>query len=120
VQGDLDQIIASGLGLDLGTMRKTSDQIGIVAAVAAAQVPIANTSGTIKLDQSTLAGMRGALMSELSYALGIAAPQVAGKFTTAAAKRTTRRAGRRVPEPDALDALLERSAARDEGEEDES
>jgi hypothetical protein len=120
VQGDLDQIIASGLGLDLGTMRKTSDQIGIVAAVAAAQVPIANASGTIKLDQSTLAGMRGALMSELSYALGIAAPQVAGKFTTAAAKRTTRRAGQRVPEPDALDALLERSAARDEGEEDES
>jgi hypothetical protein len=120
VKGDLDQIIATGLGLDLGTVRKTSDQIGIVAAVAQAQVPIANASGAIKLDGPTLAGMHGALMSELSHTLGIAAPQIAGKFTTTAAKRTTRRAGRRAPEPDALDALLGQAAAHQEDEEGRS
>jgi hypothetical protein len=128
VKGDLDQIIATGLGLDLATVRKTSDQIGIVAAVAQAQVPIANASGTIKLDAPTLAGMRGALISELSHTLGVAAPQLAGKFTTtvttvakrSTAKRAAGRAGKRAPEPDALDALLEHAAARDEDEEDQS
>ncbi|HEX8942480.1 MAG TPA: hypothetical protein VF785_05025 [Gemmatimonadaceae bacterium] len=127
VKGNLDQIIATGLGLDLATVRKTSDQIGIVAAVAQAQVPIANASGAIKLDAPTLAGMRVALMSELVHTLGVAAPQLAGKLTTTAptaakrttAKRTARRASRRVPEPDALDALLEQAAARDENEEDQ-
>ena len=53
VQGDLDQIIATGLGLDLDAVLKTSDEIGIVAAVALAQVPIASVSGAIKLDAPT-------------------------------------------------------------------
>jgi hypothetical protein len=130
VKGNLDQVIAGGLGLDLATVRKTSDQIGIVAAVARAQVPVANSSGAIKLDGPTLAGMRGALMGELLHTLGVAAPQLAGKLTTTAttataaakratAKRTTRRAGKRVAEPDALDALLENAAAREEDEEDQ-
>jgi hypothetical protein len=116
VQGDLDQIIATGLGLDLDTVLKTSDEIGIVAAVALAQVPIANVSGTIKLDAPTLAGMRSALMSELSHTLGIAAPQLAKQFTTTKAQRTTRRAR----EPDALDKLLGQAAAHEKDEEEKS
>lgn len=116
VKGDLDQVIATGLGLDLAAVRKTSDQIGIVAAVAQATVPIANASGTIELDAPTIAGMRGALMTELSHTLGIAAPQLVQKFATTKAPRVG--AARRAP--DALDALLERAASHEADEEDQS
>jgi hypothetical protein len=118
VKGDLDQVIATGLGLDLATVRKTSDQIGIVAAVAQATVPIANAKGTIELDAPTIAGMRGALMTELSHTLGVAAPQIVQKFATTKAPRAAGRAP--GPPLDALDALLERAASSEADEEDQS
>ncbi|HTJ23227.1 MAG TPA: hypothetical protein VL383_12570, partial [Gemmatimonadaceae bacterium] len=68
-----------------------------------------------ELDAPTIAGMRGALMTELSHTLGVAAPQIVQKFATTKAPR----AARRAPEPDALDALLERASHKAD-EEDQS
>jgi hypothetical protein len=107
VRGELDTIIATGLGLDLAAVRKTSEQIGIVAAVAQAQVPLASKDGNVVLDTGTIAGMRNALAGELARTLGVAAPQ--GVLTTARAK-TARTA--RVTAPDPLDALIERNEAQ--------
>jgi hypothetical protein len=107
VRGDLDTVIATGLGLDLAAVRKTSDQIGIVAAVAQAQVPLASKDGSVVFDKQTIAGMRGALADELARTLGVAAPQ--GVLKTSRARTA------RVVAPDPLDALI----ARNEDEEDE-
>ena len=113
VKGDLDQLIATGLGLDIERLRKTSDQLGIVTAVGQARVPIANTSGAIKLNEAILSGLRGALTKELSQTLEIAAPHLEGNFSKG------RRRTRRAPSRDALDALLERAAPQEEQEEDQ-
>ena len=110
VRGDLDTIIATGLGLDLAAVRKTSEQIGIVAAVAQAQVPLASKDGNVVFDKQTIAGMRGALADELARTLGVAAPQGVLRTTRAKTARTAR-----VVAPDPLDALI----ARNEPEDDE-
>ncbi|MEO6525023.1 MAG: hypothetical protein ABIP93_00195 [Gemmatimonadaceae bacterium] len=126
VRGDLDEVIASGLGLDLDAVRKAGEQVGILAAVAQAQVPIANTRGNVSLDKATLATMRGALAGELKSALDVAAPQLrtvpggttggvpGGPILRPRSARVARSAA--APQRDALDALLDAAAERDEDE----
>jgi hypothetical protein len=114
VRGDLDTVIATGLGLDLAAVRKTSEQLGIVAAVAQAQVPLASKDGNVVFDKQTIAGMRGALADELARTLGVAAPQGVLKTTRAKTARTAR-----VVAPDPLDALIARNEPEDDEEESE-
>jgi hypothetical protein len=106
VRGDLDEVIGGGLGIDLAAVRKVGEQIGILAAVAQAQVPVAGKAGAGKLDDQALAGLRGALSGELARVAGIAAPP-------------TVRPGPAVrgaqPPADALDEVVDRAQ---DGEED--
>jgi hypothetical protein len=115
VRGDLDDVIAGGLGIDIESVRKVGEQIGLLAAVAQAEVPIASPLGQIEFDKQIVAGMRGALDAALGQVLGVAAPTVQ--------QVTTRARGARAaapPPPDALDELLERvEALEDEGEDEE-
>jgi hypothetical protein len=105
VEGDLDAVIAGGLGFDLDAVRKIGQQVGILAAVTQAQVPIANREGQLPLDQRAIAGLRDALSAELDKVLRVAAP-TAG-----------RRGARAADVPDALDELIARAAEREDAEE---
>ncbi len=106
VKGELDAVIAGGLGLDLDAIRKNGESIGILAAVAQTAVPIANRDGGIELDDNAIAHLKGSLAAEINHVAGVAAPPA--MFQTPAPRRTARpRAVRR----DALDELLERAAS---------
>jgi hypothetical protein len=105
VRGDLDTVIATGLGIDLDALHKMGDQVGILAAIARMEVPIANKSGKVEIDKLAVAGLRNALNSELNKALNVAAPKPVSR--TARARRT----GAAVaPLADALDELIGRAA----------
>lgn len=102
VRGDLDTVIATGLGIDLGALQKMSDQVGILAALAKAEVPIANKSGNLEFDERAVAGLRSALNSELNNALNVAAPKPVLRTTR------SKQAGAAAA-PDALDELIGRA-----------
>jgi hypothetical protein len=105
VKGDLDQLIASGLGLDVNVLRKTSSQIGIVAALAQTTVPIANPDGSKVLDARGTTALRTALNTTLNQVANVASPPVL--------KRTARGA---KPTPDPLERLIGSDASIDEEE----
>ncbi len=110
VDGDLDAVIAEGLGFDLEVVRKTGQEVGILAALTQTQVPIANPEGQVTLNKSAIAGLRGALARELDKVLDVAAPKVRDQVPSAAAYP----AGAR----DALEELIERAATLDDGDEE--
>lgn len=107
VRGDLDAVIATGLGIDLGALLKMSDQVGIVAALSKVEVPIANKGGNIEIDKLAVAGLRIALNAELNSALNVAAPKPVLR-----ASRPKRAAAAAMPLVDALDELIGRAAAQ--------
>jgi hypothetical protein len=107
VRGDLDEVISGGLGIDLAAVRKVGDQIGILAAVAQTQVPVAGTPGTGKLDDQALAGLHGALSGELARVAGVAVPTAVRPVGPAVR-------GAQAP-TDALDDVIDRAH---DGEED--
>jgi hypothetical protein len=88
------------------------DQVGILAAVTQAQVPIANPRGQVPIDQRAIAGLRGALFAELDHVLSIAAPSGTLDHLLGAA------AGAEAP--DALDELLARAAADDDTDQEDA
>ena len=112
LRGDLDAVIANGLGLDLALLRKQSDQVGLLAALANAEVPMANRSGILGIDQPAVAALRSALNSDLSRALQVAAPPLV--------RRTTRagRSAAAIPPIDALDELIAQTAERSPSDEE--
>lgn len=117
VEGDLDAVIAGGLGLDLESVRRKSEEVGVLAAVMQAQVPLANPEGYIKIDRAAVANLRGALSTELEKVVDVAMPRL--QPTAPRSGRSRRGAAAMAPERDALDELLERAAELEEGEEEE-
>jgi hypothetical protein len=113
VSGDLDKLIASGLGLDLDAVRKTGERIGLLAALATAEVPVVNKGGILKFDKPAVAGLRDALNAELGAALNVAAPPQLLRTTR------SRRPGAAAPPPDALDELIARAGVQADGDEEE-
>jgi hypothetical protein len=117
VTGDLDAVIAGGLGFDLEAVRKRGQEVGILAAISQTQVPIANPQGQIALDKGAIASLRGGLAAELDHVLGVAAPPA---LRRAGALLTARDGAEAAPPRDALDELLERAAALDETEQEDA
>jgi hypothetical protein len=117
LEGNLDAIIAEGLGFNLGVVRELGQQIGMLAALQQTQVPIANPKAQVPLDKRAIAGLRGALATELDNTIRVAAPNV-----VKSAPRATRgkRKAEAPPAPDVLDDLIERAAANARREEEES
>jgi hypothetical protein len=119
VDGDLDAVIAGGLGLNLDAVRKLSDQVGILAAITQAQVPVANPKGQVLLNKRSVTGLRDALSSELNKVVAVAAPPPIFR-----PRRTTRGAARVAADTkvtgDALDELLARAATLDNSDEEEA
>ena len=94
IDGDLDLIIAGGLGLDVDVIRKRADAVGIVAALAITSVPVAFEPGAIKLDEAAVAVLKNTLAAEVESVASVAFPA--------------------TTEPDPLDALLDRLSPREE------
>jgi hypothetical protein len=113
IKGDLDEVIAVGLGMDLGAVRKMAERVGVVAAVAGSAVPVAPVA-TEGHDERALAGLRGALDSTLQGMLEIAAPRLRRQTPGGRAG-----AARNEPVRDALDDLLERLAGQDRQDEED-
>lgn len=72
VDGDLDAIIAGGLGLDLDVVNKQASAVGIVAALTQTDVPLAYGPGAIKLDDNAIAALKGTLGAEVDRLVEIA------------------------------------------------
>jgi hypothetical protein len=108
VRGELDQVIADGLGIDLAAVRKVANQVGIVAALQRSAVPVADA-------RPDATALRGALDRELASVMGVAAPQTAvggiGSIgSTGGVGERTRTTRAEAPrEPDALDTLIGRA-----------
>jgi len=96
LQGPLDQVVAAGLGLDLGQLQEQARVRGMVAALAGTDVVVA---GGGRLSQATLAGLRATLDSEVNRVATAAQPRRGepGVGGTEAAPEV----------PDALDELLD-------------
>jgi len=98
----LDTTIAAGLGLDLTVLRERSESMGLLAALAATEVPLAYPKGERPLDEQVTEQLTDVLHGELERVLKVAAPK------RAASMRTGKR---RAPAPDALDELIARADA---------
>lgn len=118
MEGELDAVVAAGLGLDLGALKKTGEQIGMVAALAQTSVPIASKGGVMKIDDRAVATLRGALQTELGHALGVAMPAAVPVSPT---QPRPPRGARAAPPPprDALDELIESAEAQADSDEEE-
>ena len=107
VRGELDRVIADGLGIDLAAVRKVANQVGIVAALSRSAIPVAAA-------RPDVAALRNALDRELASVISVAAPQTViggtggiGPGGVGGRPRTPRAQAPR--ETDALDALIDRA-----------
>ena len=100
----LDELVAGGLGLDLGAIEEASKTVGIAAALAATEVPLVPAGGEPLLEGPALQAMAAALHDEVQRLASLAAPP-------------PEPGGRGPARPDALDALAER-AGRDDDEQE--
>ena len=116
VEGDLDAVIAGGLGLDLNILRKQGEEVGVLAALMQAQVPLANPEGNIKIDRAAILNLQGALSTELSKVLDVATPKFQPREPGSGPQAGP---ADMVPLRDALDELLERAAELGDSEEED-
>jgi hypothetical protein len=98
VEGDLDQIVAAGLGLDLAALRRRAAGVGLLPALEQTAVPLAARPGQAPDPRLVVPALQAALQAELARTLQIAAP-------APAPIRARGRAPAR-PEPDPLDRLI--------------
>lgn len=119
-RGDLDEVIATGLGLDLPSLRKRGSQVGMLSALTSTDVPVAVDEQRVPGEVGVQA-LHASLDQTLGSAVGIAlgardrgpvigpvGPVVVGPVRGPATP-SIRRAGRPTPEdvePDPLDELL--------------
>jgi len=99
--GDLEAVVATGLGLDIDELRARAGQVGIVDALANTAVPLADAPAGPLLDGPDLAALRSAAEA---IAGGLATQAAAGAAPPADAEASAE-AGARA-QPDALDRLL--------------
>ena len=95
--GDLEAVVATGLGLNLGALRAQGAKLGAVDALANTAVPLAETPPGPVLEGPDLAALRTAAEA---VAGGLAAEAAAGAAPLAGAEASA------SARPDALDDLL--------------
>ena len=112
VEGDIDRLIASGLGLDYESLVKRGQTLGVLAALERTEVPVAGTLGGGRFGDNEQAALADALTAELDRTLAVAMPPVSPK-------RSARLGAHAAARRDALDDLIDR-AAPDEDADQES
>ena len=100
VDGDLDKLVAAGLGFDLAALRKRADSVGVLSALQQTAVPLAIPPGQSPNEKLVVPALRAALQGELQRTLGVAAPP-----KVVASVRGTPRA-QAAPARDPLDELI--------------
>jgi hypothetical protein len=108
VRGNLDQVIAAGLGVDLAAVRRVANQVGIAAALSRTTVPVAAA-------RAPIANLRTAVDNELAGVISVAAPEPILRRPGAPAALAD---ADRPPDP--LDELIGRAAALGTIDEEES
>jgi hypothetical protein len=114
VEGEIDRLIATGLGLDYEALVKRGSQLGMLAALQDTSAPLATALGEGKFGAAEQAALADALTLELNRSLSVAMPPVVLK---APAPQRKRRGAAAAPQPapgDALDLLMSRAAELDE------
>lgn len=127
VKGELDVVIAAGLGIDLAALNKRAARVGVLAALEQTEVPLALKPGQAPNPDVTLTALKGALQGELTRKLRVALPQavvgggVIGDGTTIVRRGRGGAPAPRAAESDALDQLIAAAAAAadDDGDDDE-
>jgi hypothetical protein len=108
--GDLDAVVATGLGLDLDTVHKMAAGVGVAAALASQTVPVAQVPTGPLLEGPQIAATSAALRGEVDRLAALAFKSVPQTEPRRA------RAGARAPEPpppDALDELISRTEEKE-------
>jgi hypothetical protein len=124
VDGDIDRLIATGLGLDHERLVKRGSQIGMLAALQATAVPVAGRLGEGRLGDRELAALNDALTTELNRTLAVARPTAVvvkpggpQRRGAAASAASTATAPSPSPAPaDALDALMANAPLDDDAD----
>lgn len=112
VSGDLDGVVAAGLGLDLDSLRKVAGKVGMVAAVAATDVPVARPGSEVA-DELSVRLMGAALEDRVAAAVDVA---LAGTNRVVVDRV---RGVHAQPAPDALDELIEHAGPHADDDPDE-
>ena len=113
VEGDLDRLVAAGLGFDLAALRKRADSVGVISALQTTAVPLAMKPGQAPNEKLVVPALRAALQGELQRTLAVAVPPKPTVVT-----RPGVRGAQARPLRDALDELIAHAPPDDdEGEE---
>ncbi len=75
--GELDRLVATGLGLNLDAVLQRGAKVGLLSALGATATPVANKSSQATGGTLAVAHLRAALDQELGRKLSMAAPPVA-------------------------------------------
>lgn len=110
LKGSLDEVVATGLGLDLDVLRKQADAVGMLAALQQTPAEVALPPGRAPNPKIVLPALQSTLQGALGRTLAVAAPVPAGVPKPAARPKKPRpepRAARRSADgADALDQLI--------------
>ena len=101
IDGALDQLIATGLGLDLKALTKQAQTVGWTQALH--QAPVATVAAQVGETKLDVARLQSQLQGELQRTLDVAAPAA-----------TIGKSSRAAPRPDPLGALLGPLAEQDD------
>jgi hypothetical protein len=104
LSGSLDAVVAGGLGLDLAAIRRAANTVGVAAALAAEDVPLAEFGETPLREGPEVEALRARVHAEIEYVAGLAA----GRAGVGGGAPQTPRAARGRPARDALDDLVDR------------
>ncbi len=110
VDGDLDKLVAAGLGFDLAALKKRADAVGLLSALQTTGVPLAVQPGQAPSEKLVIPALRAALQGELQRTLAVAAPPTKGVIGGVRRAQAARM-------PDALDDLIANAPADEDDEE---
>ena len=110
VDGDLDSLVAAGLGFDLAALKKRADAVGLLPALQGTAVPLAMKPDQSPNEKLVVPALRAALQGELQRTLAVAAPP---KIVIG---RPGVRGAQARPQADALDELIAHAPADDDEE----
>lgn len=110
VDGDIDRLIAGGLGLDYERIVARSAELGVLAALTRTEAPVVGRVGGGRFGDAEQTALADALTAELNRTLSVAMPR--------AATRPRGRGAPAMPARDALDELIDRAADDDEDDEE--
>jgi hypothetical protein len=111
VEGDLDRLVATGLGFDLAALRKRADSVGVLSALQTTSVPVAMKPGEAPNEKLVLPALHAALQGELQRTLAVAVPPKPTVVTRPGVRRA-----QAAPMPDELDELIAQAPPDDDEE----